>query len=112
MVIALVTSQFLADAPTDGSTVLMPVLASHLGITPKNPRFSYAVQAFETSHGKKLLVLNKRNRKQEVTLPAEADGGRIDLVALSTGDKAPATEKLSGRVLTLQPFEVAVITYR
>ena len=77
-----------------------------------SPGSTYAVQAFETSHGKKLLVLNKRNREQEVTLPAEADGGRIDLVAPSTGDKAPATEKLSGRVLTLQPFEVAVITYR
>ena len=42
-----VTTQLLADAPTDGSTVLMPVLASHLGIAPKNPRLSYAVQAFD-----------------------------------------------------------------
>lgn len=41
------TAQSLADAPTDGSTVLMPVRASHLGITPKTPRFSYAVQAFD-----------------------------------------------------------------
>jgi minor extracellular serine protease Vpr len=41
------TAQFAADAPTDGSIVLMPVFASHLGITPSNPRFTYAVNAFD-----------------------------------------------------------------
>jgi subtilisin family serine protease len=50
------TAQFLADAPTDGSTVLMPVLASHLGITPKNPRFSYAVQAFDDNGAGEAVV--------------------------------------------------------
>jgi minor extracellular serine protease Vpr len=42
-----VAAQFLADAPTDGSIVLMPVLASHLGISPTNPRFTYTVSAFD-----------------------------------------------------------------
>jgi minor extracellular serine protease Vpr len=42
-----VAVQFLADAPTDGSIVLMPVLASHLGISPTNPRFTYTVNAFD-----------------------------------------------------------------
>jgi minor extracellular serine protease Vpr len=42
-----ITAQFLADAPTDGSTVLMPVFASHLGISPTNPRFAYTVHAFD-----------------------------------------------------------------
>ena len=36
--------RFLADAPTDGSTVLLPVLASDLGITPANPRLTYSAQ--------------------------------------------------------------------
>jgi minor extracellular serine protease Vpr len=40
-------SEFAADAPTDGSIVLMPVFASDLGITPTNPRFTYAVNAFD-----------------------------------------------------------------
>jgi subtilisin family serine protease len=40
-------AEFNADAPTDGSTVLMPVLASDLGITPSNPRFTYTVFAFD-----------------------------------------------------------------
>jgi subtilisin family serine protease len=33
--------EFPADAPTDGSTVLLAVLASDLGITSTNPRFTY-----------------------------------------------------------------------
>jgi minor extracellular serine protease Vpr len=41
--------EFLADAPTDGSIVLMPVLASDLGISPTNPRFTYTVNAFDAT---------------------------------------------------------------
>lgn len=40
-------AEFNADAPTDGSTVLMPVFASDLGISPTNPRFTYTVNAFD-----------------------------------------------------------------
>lgn len=40
-----------------------------------NPVDSYAVQAFQTSKGKKLLILNKRNREQQMTLPPDASGG-------------------------------------
>jgi minor extracellular serine protease Vpr len=39
--------EFNADAPTDGSTVLMPVFASDLGISPTNPRFTYTMNAFD-----------------------------------------------------------------
>jgi subtilisin family serine protease len=40
-------AEFNADAPTDGSTVLIPVLASDLGISPSNPRLRYRVDAFD-----------------------------------------------------------------
>jgi minor extracellular serine protease Vpr len=40
-------AEFAADAPTDGSTVLIPVLASDLGISPTNPRFTYTMNAFD-----------------------------------------------------------------
>jgi minor extracellular serine protease Vpr len=40
-------AEFIADAPTDGSTVLLPVFASDLGISPTNPRFTYTVNAFD-----------------------------------------------------------------
>ena len=71
-----------------------------------------AAQAFQTAKGKRLLVLNKRNTSQQVTLPADADGATVNLVAPSTGDHAPASAPLSGRTLTLEPFEVAVVAYR
>ena len=38
-----------ADAPTDGSIVLMPVFASDLGISPTNPRITYKVNAFDAT---------------------------------------------------------------
>lgn len=45
----VVIPEFPAEAPTDGSTVLMPVLASDLGISPTNPRFTYTVHAFDSA---------------------------------------------------------------
>jgi minor extracellular serine protease Vpr len=38
--------RFFADAPTDGSTVLLPVRASDLGITHAAPTFAYTSAAF------------------------------------------------------------------
>ncbi len=73
---------------------------------------NYSVQAFETKRGKTLLVINKRNRTGQLTLPAEADGASVSLVAPSTDDHAAAEEKLQGRVISLQPFEVAVVQYK
>ena len=70
------------------------------------------MQAFETKHGRILLAINKRNRPERTTLPAEADGVMVTLVAPSTGDHAAAQETLQGRVLSLQPFEVAVVQYK
>ena len=72
----------------------------------------YAAQAFDTKHGRKLLVLNKRNREQELTLPTEAVGGTVEMVAPSTGDRTPEKQTMQGRVLKLQPFEVVVLSYR
>jgi hypothetical protein len=33
--------RFFTDAPTDGSTLLLPAYASDLGLSPSNPRFTY-----------------------------------------------------------------------
>lgn len=46
--------EFLADAPTDGSIVEMPVLASDLGISPANPRFTYSMIAFDATASESL----------------------------------------------------------
>ncbi|MBS0394207.1 MAG: S8 family serine peptidase [Proteobacteria bacterium] len=40
-----------ADAATDGSTVLLPVWASQLGISAASPLFSYSVQYFDNENG-------------------------------------------------------------
>lgn len=50
------TPEFPADAPTDGSTVLLPVLASDLGISPTNPRFTYTVNAFDSTGAEESLA--------------------------------------------------------
>jgi subtilisin family serine protease len=42
-----VGADFLAVAPTDASTILLPVLASSIGITAANPRFTYSAQSFD-----------------------------------------------------------------
>jgi len=43
--------EFPVDSPTDGSTVLLPVLASDLGVTPANPRFTYSETTFNLLDG-------------------------------------------------------------
>ena len=43
--------KFLATAPTDGTTVLMPVVAADAGITATNPRFSYTAQTADLLTG-------------------------------------------------------------
>jgi len=42
----------LATAPTDGSTVLIPLVAADAGITAANPRFSYVVQVTDIASNK------------------------------------------------------------
>jgi subtilisin family serine protease len=43
--------EFLTTAPTDGTTVLLPVVAGDLGITSAAPRFSYFTQAVDLTTG-------------------------------------------------------------
>ena len=69
-------------------------------------------QAFHTKHGKALLIVNKRNHAQQVTLPADADGASLSFVAPSTNDHAAATSTLAGRTLSVEPFEVAVVQFK
>jgi len=95
----------------------LKLLKDHFGpgdklVETKNSNDALSIQAFDTKQGKTLLVINKRNRAGQVTLPADAEGATVSLVAPSTGDHAPAEEKLQGRSLSLQPFEVAVVQYK
>jgi subtilisin family serine protease len=46
-----ISLSFFTDAPTDGSTLLLPVFTSDLGLSPSNPRFSYITQYFNIVDG-------------------------------------------------------------
>jgi hypothetical protein len=69
-------------------------------------------QAFSTSKGKKLLLINKRNRQQSISLAAEAAGATVTFVAPSTGDGKPQSKALPDTTVVLEPFEVAVVNYK
>jgi hypothetical protein len=71
-----------------------------------------AVQAFATERGKKLLVINKRDKVQEVILPANIGATSIAFVAPSTRDGQPGSGKVQYNKLHLEPFEVAVVGVR
>jgi hypothetical protein len=40
-----IVARFLTAAPTDGSTLLLQVRSSDIGLSPSNPRFSYQVNS-------------------------------------------------------------------
>lgn len=71
-----------------------------------------AAYGFDTPHGRKLLVINKRDREQQLHLPENAAGASVTYVAPSTGDGKPQMATVSGTSITLEPFEVAVISYK
>ena len=69
-----------------------------------------AVQAFVTPHGRKLLLINKRNRNSTVLLPEPVTGGTLASVDVTSGNKIARVESWSGRAVELKPFAVAVLS--
>jgi len=67
-------------------------------------------QAYITSAGRKMLIVNKRNRVLEITLP---DAGKASAltVDLSTGDGPARSIPPAGGTITLQPFAVTVVSW-
>jgi hypothetical protein len=77
-------------------------------IADDNP-YVYAV-AFSTHDSKRrILLVNKRDRKFEVSV-AGAAGGHIDFVDQTTSFQPPATTKLSSDSVTLGGYSVTVVT--
>ena len=66
-------------------------------------------QAFHTSHGKNLLLINKRNREIRLEIPDEFKNSICRYVDESTGESLPGQLKLKSNKLVLQPFAVAVL---
>jgi hypothetical protein len=66
-------------------------------------------QAFVTRQGqKKLLLVNKRDRVFEVSVP-ESQGAEVAYVDESTAFQPPASAHLSENRLSLSGFEVAMV---
>ncbi len=69
-----------------------------------------AAQAFVTSIGKKLLLVNKRNRDASVTVPDSFDGGKATAVDTTTGAGPPVAKTVSDHQVLLHPFAVCVVS--
>ena len=69
-------------------------------------------QAFLTDNGKKLLLINKRNKEASVELPSGTTGAVMYSVDVTTRENPPLQTKLTGSEITLKPFAVAVINFK
>jgi hypothetical protein len=68
-------------------------------------------QAFVTGKGKKLLLINRRNKEVQLDLPAGAKNARVDYVDVTTGENPVAQTQLGSNTITLKPFAVAVVNF-
>lgn len=85
------------------------------GDTLKTTSFSsqsVTAQAFVTSKGRKLLLINKYNKEELIGLPPDAKGAYVSYVDVSTGDEPYARTQLSGNAIVLKPFTVAIINFK
>jgi hypothetical protein len=67
-------------------------------------------QAFLTTRGKRILLVNKHLKTKVVQLPTDFKAATITRVAPSTGDNPPECKLLPERTITLEPNEVAVLS--
>jgi hypothetical protein len=67
------------------------------------------VQGFVAAEAKKILLVNKSNQEERVTVPADFASAAYATVDEATGDDAPRTGQLSGTEVTLAPFAVTVL---
>jgi hypothetical protein len=69
-----------------------------------------SVQAFKTKYGRKILLINKRNKNVKLAIPASFKGGKLNVVDVSTGDNEAAQSSIDSEIIQLKPFAVAVIS--
>jgi hypothetical protein len=81
-------------------------------VDTQNSSGEVLTQGFVSSSGeRKLLVVNKRDRKFTLALPGLA-GGKLEVVDQSTGSNPPATGTIEGDSFSLGGLGVAVVTLR
>lgn len=70
----------------------------------------YVAQGFSTKHGKKVLMLNKRNKTLQVKVPAGFKGAALNTVDISSGENEPVQAEVSADTIEMKPYAVTVIT--
>jgi len=79
-------------------------------VSSKSELSSVHAFAVLTTEGKRrCMVINKRSREIEISLP-EASGGTEEYIDLETGNQTPPMKKLTSDRIKLGAFSVAVIT--
>ena len=68
-------------------------------------------QAFDTSTGRKLLLVNQRNRSIEVTLPPGVGNVESSTVDEASGEGGARTATVTGPAIQLAPFAVTVVRW-
>lgn len=68
-----------------------------------------AAQGFITASGKKVLIVNKRNKTIMVKLPAEYKGSELSTVDEDSGDNAPTKATITADFIQMKPFAVSMI---
>jgi subtilisin family serine protease len=76
-----VVMRYSTDAPTDGSTMLLPVRTSDLGLTVANPRLSYEVVSYNYLNGTSNVVPGVASFN--AFTPAISNGDWVELAAQS-----------------------------
>ena len=69
------------------------------------------IQAFMTSSGNKLLLINKEQQEVQIQLPDKAKGGSFTYVDTTTGENPPIKMNLTSNTVNLNGFSVAVIDF-
>lgn len=68
----------------------------------------YAAQAFITKQGKKVLLLNKRNKTLHVKVPDDFKGAKLSIVDLTSGESEPLQSQANSNIIEMKPFAVIV----
>jgi hypothetical protein len=91
--------KLLKDSIHPGDKLVETTVSSH----------DLAAQAFLTSRGRRLLLVNKRNSAIEISLP-DADKASALTVDAESGDGPARSVKPSGGKIKLEPFAVMVVS--
>lgn len=82
----VVVDVFLADAPMNGSTLLLPALTSDLGITPASPPFTVRAQSFDRLS--RVFDVMPGTARWQPFHPAVSTADLVDLTAASATELA------------------------